>query len=484
MPEQTMISVTPIQPGVALHAAPDLLSPRIACTDPGDLFDLLRDPEAGLAAIGRYGQWLMVRSWPDRLYGWLPAWQVAEAVAATPGQAPLTLRDRAPALWIPAVQSPPEGAAAVPPPDPAPGEAVYVRTPYSDGLNLRAGPAIGYARVSTARKNERLRLLGDPAEGLARLGRMDQWVAVEKSGGSRGWVAALFLEPAPVFVSAAPGHALAGLHGPADPGKWPWDEGAFEILREARLPAVKLLAWGDMDGDVVQRLRACGVRFVMARLFARFAQVRSETDFVEEVEGSLRALYGAGVRYFEVHNEPNLHHEGSPEGMWVQWQGGKQFGEFLLRVLRILRPRYPEARFGWPGLSPGADLADGQGRPLRYDSARFLEEADYAVRSCDFICMHSYWGPDGFERSLAEIEAYCQRYPDKEIIVSEFSNSDPGISKDIKGEQYGRFYTEAALRLPPNLVALFSFVLSASSGFGAETWRGSSIASQLARHTL
>jgi hypothetical protein len=55
------------------------------------------------------------------------------------------------------------------------------------------------------------------------------------------------------------------------------------------------------------------------------------------------------------------------------------------------------------------------------------------------------------------------------LFITEFSNPEPATPKQVKGEQYARYYQH--LRSIPGLGAAFSFVLSASSGFDSETWR-------------
>jgi hypothetical protein len=81
------------------------------------------------------------------------------------------------------------------------------------------------------------------------------------------------------------------------------------------------------------------------------------------------------------------------------------------------------------------------------------------------------------------VRAYCDRFPNKLILVTEFSNPSPNVHKDIKGREYVQFYTEAR-ELPPNLGALFAFALSASGEFEHETWKGSSIVNRVGSRSL
>jgi hypothetical protein len=210
----------------------------------------------------------------------------------------------------------------------------------------------------------------------------------------------------------------------------------------------------------------------MARLFAKFHEPRSPESFVNEVADASVRLYEQGVRYFEVHNEPNLHSKDAPEGMWVVWQNGNQFGDFFLKSVARLRQLMPGAQFGFPGMSPGGEIPG-----LRADSEVFLRQAEGAISKADFVCMHTYWGADGssYIDAINRVRVFCDRYPAQLVLITEFSNSHPNIGKDIKGREYAAFYTEAK-KLPPNLGALFSYVMSSSSGFTAETWKDSPIA--------
>lgn len=350
-----------------------------------------------------------------------------------------------------------------------------------DGLTIRSGPGTGHERLTAIGRHDRVRAV-DPAEARTKLGKQAAWIELELADGVRGWAAAWFLQEAPATAEFPFGHALPGLHGPADPAAWAWTDEIFGIIEASGVRAVKVLCAGDIGGEQIRRLEDLGIEFIMARLFAKFGEPKSPEEFVDEIQGATDRLYGAGVRWFEVHNEPNLHHKDGPEGMWVMWQNGQQFAGFLLKLLDLLRQRYPEARFGWPGLSPGLDFSSN-GKPLRYASARFEEEAASAMMACDFICMHTYWGADGspYTRALADLNDYAERFPDKIIIASEFSNASQHVDKRDKGKEYGDFYIKAQQTLPQNVGALFSYVLSASGGYTAETWQDSPISELVAR---
>lgn len=269
-------------------------------------------------------------------------------------------------------------------------------------------------------------------------------------------------------------HALVGLHGPADPGDWPWridSEAAFALVKTAKIEAVKLLSSADIGSSVVERLRADGVKWLYARIFNVFNQRMAPEQYIGEVEDAIQRLYAAGITHFELTNEPNLGNNDYREGMWVQWQDGREFAEWWLIGYAYLKQRYPAMQVGFPGLSPGADEPG-----LRYDSTRFFSEAMDAVRTADFLNLHTYW--DGasstLDQSVEAVRQFVERFPDKLVFVSEFSNGNLQTDKAVKGREYVEFYARMK-QMPSNLGGAIGYVLSASSGQVEQTWKGSPI---------
>ncbi len=256
------------------------------------------------------------------------------------------------------------------------------------------------------------------------------------------------------------GRCLAGVHGRAD-GRL--EAADFEVVAQARLEAVKLLT--SAAPEDVDRLRAINPQmFIMVRLFADFRnRVVSADDFVSWMAGDMRGFYERGVRYYEIHNEPNLR----PEGWTVSWQDGREFGAWWLAVRHSLKALFPQALFGWPGLSP-----DGFPMPERTNDMRFLEAAADAVQAADFLCIHCYWRDEAEMNALSGGQGwreYRRRFPEKLLFITEFSNPTPHTSLEAKGEQYARYYQ--MLRGEPGLGAAFAFVSSASADFPHEAWR-------------
>ncbi|HJO91647.1 MAG TPA: M23 family metallopeptidase, partial [Anaerolineales bacterium] len=135
---------------------------------------------------------------------------------------------------------------------------------------------------------------------------------------------------------------LVGVHGRAD---GPLLEPDFPVIRDARMEAVKLLSNAPPE-NVKRLLNINKDMFLLVRLFAGFRDRKvSSADFVSWVEDDIYQLYEQGIRYFEVHNEPNL----QIEGLHHSWQDGHQFAEWFLEVVERLKSHYPEALFGYPG---------------------------------------------------------------------------------------------------------------------------------------
>jgi len=254
--------------------------------------------------------------------------------------------------------------------------------------------------------------------------------------------------------------ALVGLHGRAD-GRM--QEPDWTAARTGRVEAVKLLSSAAPE-DVDRARQIDNNMFVLLRLFVDFRN-RSVTasDFARFVKDDMARFYAKGIRYFEVHNEPNL----VPEGLGRTWNNGREFGEWFLEVKGILLAQFPEAKLGWPGLSPGPTIPG-----IRTDEDIFLQDAGNIIRQADFVCCHCYWQNDTELNSRIgglNYLKYREEYPDQLLFITEFSNPVSGVDLRTKAEQYKQFYT--SLRNVPGVGAAFSFVVSASADFPYEVWR-------------
>lgn len=272
----------------------------------------------------------------------------------------------------------------------------------------------------------------------------------------------------PVAPEPSVSQAKVGLHGSAD-GSWgnPILPETIELIKEAKIEAYKGLS--NESANTVKVLQDINPdMFILIRLFAKVNKDSSRPQqFLDAVAQDAVKWYHAGVRHFEVHNEPNLKIDDSAEGMWDVWKDGAEFGTWFLEVVTQLRQMMPEAQFGYPGLSPGHYISG-----VRYDPIRFFNESWVAVNEADFICAHCYWVTGDQIYSEDNGQWYKRYYSkNKPIMITEFSNPSPDVTKHAKGLQYVDYYKSLN-----NVHSAYSFLSTASSGFQHETWHGSDIA--------
>lgn len=282
-----------------------------------------------------------------------------------------------------------------------------------------------------------------------------------------GW-----LHPKPVsvpveYATLPEGHALKGLHGPADPGIWAWNQhSVIDVVGQCHFDAVKVLCPGT-SGDQVQTMRAMGAELIVARLFAKMGERRGDTLeqraiwFVNEVRQPAIALYNAGVRYMEVHNEPNL----IIEGLGVNWNNGVEFATWFSYVVGLLKVDMPLLKAGYPGLSPGGTIPG-----VRQDSTLFFNSSQQAASEANWLGFHAYYAGDGstWSTMLQQINTFAEANKSKVVLVSEWSNNNEAVNKQTKGSEYRMIYEAAKDRCKPNVGALCVFVLWSSGAFQHE----------------
>ena len=254
---------------------------------------------------------------------------------------------------------------------------------------------------------------------------------------------------------------LWGLHGSAD-GSWgnvilPAEQ---EFVKRARLQAYKMLSWENPQS--VKWLNERGISVVLVRIMLQGEQLASPAAAWAASRDAVHGHYAAGVRLFELHNEPNLAIEG---GCGARWAGGAGFAKWMAGLSVLIKAELPDALLGWPGLSPGGAI-DGFRQPWR----QFLIDAVNvgAMSSVDWVGCHCYWQqPRGIAdpNEGAHWKEY-QRFA-KTIFVTEFSNPADGVDKIEKAKQLVQFVSTLDLTVR----AAFAFVSSASNGeFPHETW--------------
>jgi hypothetical protein len=202
--------------------------------------------------------------------------------------------------------------------------------------------------------------------------------------------------------------------------------------------------------ETVEGLRALNPAcFMLARLTAPCGEAAiSAGQFRSEVEAHLGRLYRLGVRHFEVHTNPNLQFEG-----WGHsWPDAAGFARWFIEVVDGWRGSFSEARFGFPGVSPGG-FVSGQ----RADALQFLEDAAEGVQSADWVGVNCYWtDPAGMDnpgqgRFYEEVRLL---FPDRLLFITEFGNTAPGVGLEQKARQYLDYYR--SLREVPGIGAAFA----------------------------
>lgn len=362
------------------------------------------------------------------------------------------------------------------PPPTAATQEVFVST--SDGLNLRKEQNTTSEVIVIVPFGTKLTAIG-PAVGPDAKGIT--WQQVRTAQNQLGWVAVKIgseatvtsSAPAPVEVtSAVPwGKCLAGL-GMGNPQ--PLTAGQLKLIGETKLEAFKILTLPDPNENkqlIAQLKKIRSDMFIVARLFfsvdAHSRTAFSPQNFVDFCLNGLTGCYQAGVRYFEIHNEPNL----EIEGMNWNWANGAEFGSWLTQVINILKPRFPEAKWGYPGVSPQPNVD------------AFLDGSAAAASACDWIGAHCYWQqpPDqppfpmnGDNAGYYWRAKFKPRFPDKMLMITEFSNNSAGVSPGAKGAQYADYIKR--LRTEPNIGAAFGFALNwPGQDRNKEGWEGSGI---------
>jgi hypothetical protein len=258
--------------------------------------------------------------------------------------------------------------------------------------------------------------------------------------------------------------SLIGLHGRSDGELLGPD---YDVVRLAQLEAVKLTTHATpATVDKLRQIRPD--MFIMMRPLVDFRlgkAVRqvSPQDFYNWTADDLDRLlsYDRSLRYVEIHNEPNV----TLEGLGTNWNDGYEFGDWFLSVLALYRRRFPDALFGFPGLSPGP-TSDAHGR---LSSEIFIQQAAQAAQQADWVGLHAYWVN---ERELSDVSLgldfarYRERFPEKVLFVTEFGN--PAQPKSLVADQYSRYY--AMLRHLPGLGGAFAYVVSTPDAIESPRW--------------
>ena len=257
---------------------------------------------------------------------------------------------------------------------------------------------------------------------------------------------------------------LVGVHGNASGLLTPAD---LDVLIVSRAEAVKLLSTG-LASDV-SRVRAINpamlviVRLHMAWWTMSVPRVISPSRYADWLVPDVRKFYDVGIRYFEFPNEPNLYLEGYGAN-WI----GATFAAWWIAVRDKLKGRFPDAKWGYAGLSPSPIIPAVRGEAER----GFALASRDAIEAADWLGVHCYW-TDRTQMLHPDFgngwRWYLSTFPGKPVYITEYSNPDSAVSSDEKGLQYRAWLSQVQ-----GPIATFGFISSGET-WVHESWAGTNI---------
>jgi hypothetical protein len=257
----------------------------------------------------------------------------------------------------------------------------------------------------------------------------------------------------------------------------------LDVIRQAQLEALKLRAIVNPASDI-SIYRDNGIHtFLVQMLSPKPGETATSPQaFVDYFATAVEDFVRAGVADFEIHGEPNR----SDRGYGVSWDSPTAFGDWFVAVQQILKTTFgPQMRAGFPGLTPPPPCQPGATPVVARGD--FLRGCAAAVQEADFVCCQVHWnsttGLRSFEGGMSFIRQYLEAFPDKPLVISEFSNVDVGTSATSKGDQYAELYfactqyDECHQDWPgnranwPRVQAAYAFILrSPDPAYASQVW--------------
>jgi hypothetical protein len=247
------------------------------------------------------------------------------------------------------------------------------------------------------------------------------------------------------------GQVSIGLHASADPDISDEEIVEFGLFRPS---IIKVLSFHDPVALRKLAQNHPDVKWIV-RAFLDFGgrsitPQRFFNDTISDMKRTMDVLHDHDV-VIELHNEPNI----LPEGLNSSWANGADFATWWLRLLRLYRYIFPNHRFIYPGLSPGAEVTR-----FKRDHVRFLEASRAAVEAADGLGVHLYWSAyTPMEEALKVLDDTISRFRNTPIWVTEASNNKSGTIASDKARQYLAFWKELQRR--PIVEGVTFFVASA-----------------------
>lgn len=279
-----------------------------------------------------------------------------------------------------------------------------------------------------------------------------------------------------------PARTLVGLHASADGGDYRTaDLVQFETLKP---DTIKVMSSHSFDSISKLRNEHPNATYIIRAYLSFGNRVVTPQQFVDwtfpDVQRAISAL-GVSSYLVELHNEPNLYQEGAG----LSWKDGSGFSTWYSSVLDRYRQLLPQARFIFPGLSPGGSI-DG----IRLDSNQFILKAQNAVLLSDGLGVHVYWATQNdwpMSRAIDETKKIHALFPELPLWITEVSNNKFHSDPEFKAAEYAIFSREIGKL--SYVSGLTYFVVSAGrpdwnwSVGSCETWGPVNLA-QLVREEL
>jgi hypothetical protein len=237
----------------------------------------------------------------------------------------------------------------------------------------------------------------------------------------------------------------------------------LQVINSGRIEAVKFPS--SASGEVIEKLinNKPDIFMLCQLLLPDSRSFFSTSEWLEVALPFAQMMYSHDIRYFEVHKLPNL----NEFGYGKYWQSGNEFSMWWKVVVDKLRETLPDAKFGFPALSPG-----GQVNGFKADAKVFLEQSDEVIQTADWLGLNSYWSnkeeQDHPEKGTS-YQVLRKYFPDKLLIVSGFGNIDPYADAKQKGIQYADYYQK--LRRIPGIGAAFADVVYSDTSWKGLHWR-------------
>lgn len=211
----------------------------------------------------------------------------------------------------------------------------------------------------------------------------------------------------------------------------------WQALEQYRAESLTIdIDTSEEDCELAARVRP-GIELLARVSRVQAASMRSPRTYADYLRPRLDRLMRSGVSAFELLPQPNL----LSGGLGVYWRNGREFAAWYVELLALLRGHYPQARFGWPALSPGGRIP-GE----RIDYRAFLEDGRDALSAVDWLGAECFWFGAWDLHSLDGGLSFLhlqREYPDKPIRVLRYAAIGQELSAGDRAAQVMEFLSLA-----------------------------------------